>query len=132
MPYGFDNTWGIIKDSAIVRPPITDEQEAFIHRVLKIPFNEWKCRGLITLDTLHAYSGGLVPMPEARRLNTYSRRHKNGDSETKGFDKGVSRGTQAEREGPQRQLLRSLARDRPSERVTGMMTICLRKDRDSL
>ena len=56
--------------SASVRPCITDKQEAFIRRVLKIPFDERKCRDLITLDTLHAYYGGLVPMPAARKLNT--------------------------------------------------------------
>lgn len=91
MPYGFDNTWGIVKDlglapsifsftffifylffvylisiqrhrssfSASVRPRITNEQEAFICRVLEIPFKEQKCRDPITLDTLHAYCGGL-------------------------------------------------------------------------
>ena len=101
MPHGFDNTWGVVKDSgfspsgfyffiysssvlmllffsfsASVHPIITDEQEAFIHRVLEIPFEQRKCKDLITLDTLHAYCGGPKPTPVARRLNTYSRRRK--------------------------------------------------------
>ena len=62
--------------SASVRPHISDEQEAFIRQVLKIPFDERKCRDLITLNTLHAYYGGPVPTPVACKLNTYSRRHK--------------------------------------------------------
>ena len=60
--------------SASVRPSITGEQEAFIQQVLEIPFEKHKCRDLITLDTLHAYCGGLVPTPAARKLNSYSRR----------------------------------------------------------
>ena len=52
---------------------ITDEHEAFIRRVLKIPFEQRKCKDLITLDMLHAYCGGPEPTPAARRLNTYSR-----------------------------------------------------------
>ncbi|KAK9992780.1 hypothetical protein SO802_022483 [Lithocarpus litseifolius] len=55
MPHGFDNTWGIVKDSASIRPHISDEQKAFIHRVTEIPFGEQKCQDLITLDTLHTY-----------------------------------------------------------------------------
>ena len=104
MPHGFDNTWGIVKDlgfctvslcfyffiylssvaltssffffSASVYPIIIDEQEAFIHRVIDIPFEQRKCRDLITLDTLHAYCSGLEPTPAAHRLNTYSHRRK--------------------------------------------------------
>ena len=99
MPHGFDNTWGIVKDSSLVSSTfslflylfvkvfnvicffsfstsvclcITNEQEAFIRRVLEIPFDKRKCRDLITLDTLHAYCGGDVPTLVARRLNTYS------------------------------------------------------------
>ena len=100
MPQGFDNIWGIVKDlglvpssclpfplfislqvfnvvcfphfSASIRPFITDEQEAFICRVLEIPFDERRCRDLINLDTLHAYCGGLKPTPAACRLNAYS------------------------------------------------------------
>ena len=101
MPNGFDNTWGIIKDSGLIlsmfslllstfssvlmsssfffisasiRPSISNEQEAFIQRVIKIPFEQHKCRDLITLDTLHAYCGGPKPTLAARRINTYSRR----------------------------------------------------------
>ena len=59
--------------SVSVRPSITSEQEAFIQRVLIIPFEKRKCRDLITLDTLHAYCGDPVPTPVARRLNSYSR-----------------------------------------------------------
>ena len=44
--------------------------------MLKIPFDERKCRDLITLDTLHAYYSGPVPTLVARKLNTYSRWHK--------------------------------------------------------
>ena len=61
--------------SASVRPTITGEQEAFIQRVLEIPFEKRKCRDLITLDTLHAYYGGPMPTLAARKLNFYSRRH---------------------------------------------------------
>ena len=106
MPHGFDNTWGIVKDSGLmpstfsypfnrmffvlfckyfnvviifsistsICPSITDEQEAFIQRVIEIPFEQCKCRDLITLDTLHTYCGGPEPTSAARRLNTYSRR----------------------------------------------------------
>ena len=102
MPDGFDNTWGIVKDSslassifaltfsiyvlsvlmlsfsfsAIVRLNITDKQEDFIRWVLEIPFEQRKCRNLITLDMLHANCGGLEPTPTAHRLNTFSRWHK--------------------------------------------------------
>ena len=62
--------------SASVRPRITNEQEAFIRLVLEIPFDERKCRDLITLDILHAYCSGPVPTPVARKLNTYSCRCK--------------------------------------------------------
>ena len=106
MSHGFDNTWGIVKDSSLmlstfsypfsrmffvlfckcfnvviifsilasIRPSITDEQEAFIQRVIEIPFEQCKCRDLITLDTLHANCDGPEPTLAARRLNTYSRR----------------------------------------------------------
>ena len=60
--------------SASVRPSITSEQEAFIQRVLEIPFEKCKCRDLFTLDTLHAYYGGSVPTLATRKLNFYSRR----------------------------------------------------------
>ena len=103
MPHGFDNIWGIVKDSGLVpsifpcyfflclfvkylmssfsfsisvRLHITDEQKTFVHRVLEIPFEERKCRDLITLDTLHAYCGGLKLTPIACRLNSYSLQHK--------------------------------------------------------
>ena len=96
MPHGFDNSQGIVKDSGFVpstcllfslficlkffnvihfslfstsvHPRISEEQEAFIHRVLKIPFDERRCRDLITLDSLHAYCGGLELTPTAHRL----------------------------------------------------------------
>ena len=58
--------------SASVHPLITDEQEAFIRWVLKFAFDEWRCRDLITLDTLHTYYGGPEPTPASCRLNTYS------------------------------------------------------------
>ena len=53
--------------SASVRPHITDEQEAFIHRVTEIPLDKQKCRDLITLDTLHAYCRGPKPTLKAHR-----------------------------------------------------------------
>ena len=37
--------------SASVRPHITDKQEALIRWVLEIPFDERRCKDLITLDT---------------------------------------------------------------------------------
>ena len=60
--------------SASTRPHITDEQEEFIHWVLDIPFEQRKCRDLITLDTFHLYFGGPEPTPEARRLDKLSHR----------------------------------------------------------
>ena len=62
--------------STSVCPCTTNEQEAFIRQVLEIPFDERKCRDLITLDMLHTYCGGPELTPIARRLNTYSRQHK--------------------------------------------------------
>ena len=59
--------------SALIRPSITGEQEDLIRRVLEIPLEERSCRDLITLDYLHAYCGGPVPTPEARRLEELSR-----------------------------------------------------------
>ena len=61
---------------ACARPLIIDEQEAFIRRVLEVPFEQQKCRDLITLDTLHLYCGGLKPTVEAYRLDEFSRRCK--------------------------------------------------------
>ena len=62
--------------AANVCPQIRDEQEAFIHQVLDIPFEERRCRDLITLNTLHLYCGGPELIEEARRLDEYSRRYK--------------------------------------------------------
>ena len=101
MPHGFDNTLGIVKDLDLVplvfllfslficlsilmssaspasfHPCIIDKQEAFIHRVLEIPFDKQECRDLITLYTLHAYYGGPKPTPATCCLNSYSRRRK--------------------------------------------------------
>ena len=106
MPHGFDNTLGIVKDSGLVpstlallllfffliyslcsnvvvfpfsasiHPSITNEREAFVQWVLEIPFEQRKCRDLITLDTLHTYCDGPKPTPAAHRLNTYSRHRK--------------------------------------------------------
>ena len=96
MPHGFDNTWAYVKDSgwprllfsvylfqisniaclsflsASVRSHITGKQEDFIRKVTEILMDEWKCRDLITLNTLHAYCRGPEPTQEARRLNAYS------------------------------------------------------------
>ena len=57
---------------ACARPLIIDEQEAFIRRVLEVPFEQRKCRDLITLDTLHLYYGGPKSTVEARRLDEFS------------------------------------------------------------
>ena len=90
MPDGFDNTWGIVRESSVssvfiftipstfvmyltslflftaqVRPQISDEQEVFIHRVLEIPFEQRKWKDLVTLDILHAFCGGPESMPVA-------------------------------------------------------------------
>ena len=62
--------------SASVRPRISNVQEAFIRRVLEIPFDEQRCRDLITLNSLHAYCKGLESTPATRRLHAYSRRRK--------------------------------------------------------
>lgn len=52
------------------------KQESFIKRVLEIPFEQRKWKGLVNLDTLHAFCGGPMPMPIARRLHAYTRRSK--------------------------------------------------------
>ena len=41
-----------------------------------MPFDERRCRDLITLYSLHIYYGGPEPTPAARRLHAYSRRRK--------------------------------------------------------
>ena len=134
--------------SASVHPRITDKQESFIHWVLEIPFDERKCRDLITLDTLHAYYGGLVPTLAARKLNTYSCRHKFlflcfffpfvltfvclsnicllpfAEMEA-ARQKALVR---VSRRRPQRRLPRSLTRGRPSRKVKGRTTVASRKD----
>ncbi|KAK9984836.1 hypothetical protein SO802_034361 [Lithocarpus litseifolius] len=61
---------------SLVRPAITEEQEAFILKVTEIPLEERKCRDLITPDALHTYYGGPEPTEEARRLNNLSRQRK--------------------------------------------------------
>ena len=58
--------------SAKVRPPITEEQEAFIRHMLEIPFAQRRRKDLVTLDTLHAYCGGPEPSVEACCLHAYS------------------------------------------------------------
>ena len=98
----FDNTWGIVKESgessvsflcyffgfimyltlcsllfsAQVRPKIIDDHENFLRKVWEIPLEQRKWKDLVTLDTLHAFCGGLEPMPTARRLHASSRCHK--------------------------------------------------------
>ena len=57
---------------ASVHLQITDEQEAFICRVQKIPLGQRKWKDLVTLDTLHTYCGGPELSPITRGLNTYS------------------------------------------------------------
>lgn len=59
--------------SAQVHLQITDEQESFIRWVLEIPFEQRKWKDLVTLDTFHAFCGGLVPTPIARQLHVYTR-----------------------------------------------------------
>ncbi|KAK9993909.1 hypothetical protein SO802_023612 [Lithocarpus litseifolius] len=54
-------------------PEITEEQEAFILKVTKIPLKERRCRDLITPDALYAYYKGPKPTEEARRLHSLSR-----------------------------------------------------------
>ena len=90
IPEEFDNMWGIIKESgeslafisvitlfpsltlcfscfsASVHLDITDEQEDFWGKVRANPLEERKWKDLLTLDTLHAFCGGLEPTPVAR------------------------------------------------------------------
>ncbi|KAL0000260.1 hypothetical protein SO802_019862 [Lithocarpus litseifolius] len=74
---GTEILWGSLSGgNPSVRPLISGNQEAFIHRVTEIPLDERKCWDLITLDTLHAYYGGPKSMPAARRLNEYSHHRK--------------------------------------------------------
>ena len=89
IPNEFDNMWGIIKESgeslafvsvitlfpsltlcfscfsASVHLDITDKQEDFLGKVRAIPLEERKLKDLLTLDTLHAFYGGLEPTPIA-------------------------------------------------------------------
>ena len=44
---------------------IIDEQASFLRKVWDIPFEERKWKDLVTLDTLHAFCGGLELMPVA-------------------------------------------------------------------
>ena len=95
MPRGFDNTLGIVRESGVssififyypvyfcfvsntfsflaqARPQISDEQEGFIRHVLEIPFEQRKWKDLVTLDTFHAFCGGLEPTLIARQLHTF-------------------------------------------------------------
>ena len=48
--------------SAKELPTATLEQEDFLRRVLDIPFTQSSWKRLVTLDTLHTYCGGPVPM----------------------------------------------------------------------
>ena len=48
---------------AQVHPHITNEQEAFINRVLEIPLEQRKWKDLVTLDILHTFCGGPELMP---------------------------------------------------------------------
>ena len=90
IPNEFDNMWGIIKESgeslafvsvitlfpsltlcfscfsASVHLDITNEPEDFLGKVQAIPLEERKWKDLLTLDTLHAFCGGLEPTPVAR------------------------------------------------------------------
>ncbi|KAK9988934.1 hypothetical protein SO802_029173 [Lithocarpus litseifolius] len=87
---------------ASICPHITDEQEAFIRRVLEIPLDEHKCRDLITLDTLHIYYGGPEPM------------------QTGGFGKSVSSGAQKGGEKGASSLgLKAVGKGAPKRKANG-------------
>ena len=75
LPCSFCLVFNIVFSSlflASVHPQITDEQEAFICRVLEIPLGQRKWKDLVTLDTLHTYCGGPEPSPTTHGLNAYS------------------------------------------------------------
>ena len=125
--------------------------------MLKIPFDERKCRELITLDTLHAYCGGLVPMPIAHKLNTYSQWRKflflsfflpvvlifvflsnirllpfaemEATRQRALVRASAAAHKQKEKEGASSLAPKASAKEHPSERVTGRMTVRSRKDR---
>ena len=136
LPYGFDNTWGIVKDLGLVPstllsfihlfakyltlsvsfffstsicPQITDEQEAFIRRVLEISFGERKWKDLVTLDTSHTYCDGPIPTLQpvvcflliltSTFLTSILYPLQKWKQGGKGFSKGVSCNTQATAEG---------------------------------
>lgn len=46
---------------------ISEEEEDFLQCILAIPFGERSWKKLVTLNSLHAFCGGLVPMDEAGR-----------------------------------------------------------------
>ena len=139
---------------------MTDEQEAFICRVIEISFDKRKCRDLITLDMLHAYCGGPELTPIARKLNiilvdvssyilvlsfcllhTYACLHNvcllpfaemEATKQRALVKASATACINRRKRGPPHQLLRASPKGRPSERVRGRMTIHLRKDRPSL
>ena len=49
---------------------ISEEEEDFLQCILAIPFGERSWKKLVTLNSLHAFCGGLVPMDEVGRLDT--------------------------------------------------------------
>ena len=91
IPDGFDDAWGIFKESseslafissitlvscltlsfscfsASVHSDIIDEQEDFLRKFWAIPLEERKWKDLVSLDTLHAFCGGSVLTSVARQ-----------------------------------------------------------------
>ena len=55
---------------------ISEEQEDFLQCILSIPLEERGWKKLVTLDSLHTFSGGPILMNEARWLDTQSRLRK--------------------------------------------------------
>lgn len=55
---------------------ISEEQEDFLQHILTIPLEEGSWKNLVTLDSLHAFCGGLIMTYKARHLDGQSRLHK--------------------------------------------------------
>ena len=51
---------------------ISDEEFDFLQCILAIPFAERSWKKVVTLDSLHAFYGGPIPMDKARRLDAQS------------------------------------------------------------
>ncbi|KAL0005855.1 hypothetical protein SO802_013416 [Lithocarpus litseifolius] len=134
---GVPGPWAVIlchtvSMKALVRPTISEEQEAFILKVTEIPLEEWRCRDLITPNALHVYCGGPVPTEEARRLSNLSRQEMESAKLRAQIRAAAARKRKRERgkRGRPRPSKRPSIRARQRERVT-MLEIVQQRNRPS-